>query len=98
MQNKACIAELGDHYCFDIERNVCNLYSWFINYLFFWTRFLPIAAFHVLLQHVSAHDLWLSRLAWRQLQDRLEAFRQNHISDDLDFGSAPNLDRKDPTV
>ena len=62
------------------------------------TRFLLEAAFHVLLQHVSAHDLWLSRLAWWQLQDLLEAFRQNHISHDLDFGSEPNLDRNDPTV
>ena len=66
--------------------------------IFFWTRFLPVAAFHVLLRHVSAHDLWLSRLAWRQLQDRLEAFRKKHITDDLDFGSEANLDRNDPTV
>ena len=29
----------------------------------FWTRFLPVAAFHVLQQHVSGHELWLSRLA-----------------------------------
>ena len=26
MQNKACIAELGAHYWFDIEGNVDNLY------------------------------------------------------------------------
>ena len=46
----------------------------------------------------SSRPLRLSRLAWRQLQDRLEAFRQNHISDDLDFGLETNLDRNDPTV
>ena len=40
MQNKACIAELGAHYWFDIEGNVDNLYSWFINYLFFGLDFL----------------------------------------------------------
>ena len=57
-----------------------------------------MASFHVLLQHVSAHDLWLSRLAWWELQDRIEAFRQNYNSDDLDFGSEPNLDRNDPIV
>ena len=34
-------------------------------------------------------------VAWWQLQDRLEVFRQNHIGDD---GSEPNLDRNDPTV
>ena len=28
----------------------------------------------------------------------LKAFRKNHISDDLDFGSEANLDRNDPTV
>ena len=54
MQNKACTAELGAHCWFDIERNVL------VNQLFvFWTRFLPRTAFHVLLQHVSAHDLSL---------------------------------------
>ena len=57
-----------------------------------------MASFDVLLQHVSAHDLWLSRLAWWELQDRIEVFRQNYISDDLDFGSEPNLDRNDPIV
>ena len=98
MQNKACITELSAHYWFEIEGNIDNLYSWFINYLFFWTRFLPIAAFHVLQQHVSPNDLWLFRLTWWQLQDWLEAFWQNHISNDLDFGSEPNLDRNDPTV
>ena len=41
MQNKACIAELGAHYWFDIEGNVNNLYSWFINYLFFRLDFFP---------------------------------------------------------
>ena len=41
MQNKACIAELGAHCWFDIERNVDNLYSWLINYLFFGLDFFP---------------------------------------------------------
>ena len=41
MQNKACIAELGAHYWFEIEGNVYNLYSWFINYLFFGLDFFP---------------------------------------------------------
>ena len=40
----------------------------------FWTRFLPIAAFHVHQQDVSHNDLWLFRLTWWQLQDWLEAF------------------------
>ena len=41
MQNKACIAELGAHCWFDIERNVDNLYSWLINYLYFGLDFFP---------------------------------------------------------
>ena len=41
MQNKACIAELSAHYWFEIEGNIDNLYSWFINYLFFGLDFFP---------------------------------------------------------
>ena len=41
MQNKACVAELGAPCWFDIEGNVDNLYSWFINYLFFGLDFFP---------------------------------------------------------
>ena len=76
MQKKASIAELGAHCWFDIEGTVDNLFSRFIKFLFF----------GLFLEHVSAHDLWLSRLARLQL------------SDDLDFGSELNLDRDDPTV
>ena len=80
-------------------RRKCRYPLLLVHQLFvFWTRFLPVAAFYVLLRYVSAHDLWLSRLAWRQLQDRLEAFRKKHVTDDLDFGSEANLDRNDPTV
>ena len=86
MQKKASIAELGAHCWFDIEGTVDNLFSRFIKFLFFWTLIYPEGVFHVLLEHVSAHDLWLSRLARLQL------------SDDLDFGSELNLDRDDPTV
>ena len=39
-QNKACIAELSARYWFEIEGNIDNLYSWFINYLFFGLDFL----------------------------------------------------------
>ena len=58
MQNKVCVAELGAPCWFDIEGNVDHLPLLLVHQLFvFWTRFLPVAAFHVLLRHVSAHDL-----------------------------------------
>ena len=93
MQNKVCIAELGAHCWSDIERNVDNLYSWLINYLF-----LDSISSQNCLSRSPTTRFSSRPLAWRQLQDRLEAFRQNHISDDLDFGLEQNLDRNDPTV
>ena len=60
--------------------------------------FRSLEAYNQMVSGFVSNDLWLSHLASRQLLDRLEAFRQNHISHDLDFGLESNLDRTYPTV
>ena len=75
-----------------------TFFSWFIKYLFFELDFFPWLPFTFSCNTFQLTTSGSLVSLGGNFKIGLKFFRQNYISDDLDFGSEPNLDRNDPIV
>ena len=75
-----------------------TFFSWFIKYLFFELDFFPWLPLTFSCNTFQLTTSGSLVSLGGNFKIGLKFFRQNYISDDLDFGSEPNLDRNDPIV